>query len=147
MKIRKNYEYDKEQSIGIDNKEITLTKQQFKDECDINNILKLFKDKGILPDMIKENAQYGDFSDVPTYQEAMDIVLHAEAQFGALPSHTRDRFGNSPEKFLEFVSDPKNAEEMVAMGLATKRETPPVSPETPPGKPAGKEKAPPPAKE
>lgn len=98
--------------------EPSQTKQSFAQECDINWIMK----KGAeapeaLAHLIKENPQYGDFSDTPTYQDAMNVVALANAQFAALSSETRDRFNNDPSKFLTFVHDKNNVDEMVKMGL------------------------------
>ena len=59
----------------------TMTKQSFKDECDINNILKKYETTGALPSLILENPQYGDYSNVPAYQDALNIVMKAEEQF------------------------------------------------------------------
>lgn len=101
--------------------EPTRTKQAFKDECDVNTILKRYKSTGVLPNMIKENAKYGDFSSPLDYQESLNLVLHAQQQFNSLSSHVRERFNNDPQKFLEFTSDSKNIDEMVKLGLATKR--------------------------
>lgn len=100
----------------------SMTVEYFKDECDINNIMKKFEETGQLPNMIKENPQYGDFSDVPTYQEALHIVALAHEQFDALDAHVRKRFDNDPAKFLDFVNDPSNQEELVRLGLATKQD-------------------------
>jgi phage internal scaffolding protein len=89
---------------------------------------------GRLPELIDKQPSYGDFSSVVDYQEAMNIVKFAEFQFQNLPSNVRDRFGNSPEKFLEFVNNPDNVDEMIKMGLAHKKaETtvPPVPPAAP----------------
>lgn len=104
--------------------EQSRTKQSFRDECDINNILKKYQTTGILPDLIKTNPQYGDFSSVETYQESMNVVLHANEQFESLSSHIRDRFNNDPTKFLEFATNPQNGKEMVKLGLAQPIETP-----------------------
>lgn len=98
-----------------------VTKQSFKDECDINVIVKRYRTTGILPEIIKQNPQYGEFADVPSYQEAQEIYLKANEQFMSLNSHVRDRFGHDPGKFLEFATNPKNAEEMIKLGLATKK--------------------------
>lgn len=95
------------------------TKQSFKDECDINNIMKKFATKGILPEMIKRNPVYGDFSEPLDYQESCNLVLRADEQFQALPARVRERFQNSPAKFLEFAASPENALEMARMGLLT----------------------------
>lgn len=99
----------------------SLTKQCFRDESDINNILKRFERTGVLPEMIRQNPQYGDFTDVPSYQESLDIVMKAEEQFLSLDAKLRREFDNDPVKFLEFVNDPSNAKRMVELGLATER--------------------------
>lgn len=98
------------------------THQSFKDECDINNIMRKFQKTGVLPDMIKQNPQYGDFSSLPDYQASLDLVMKAQLQFQSLASHVRERFSNDPAKFLEFATDSKNMKEMVRLGLAVKRE-------------------------
>lgn len=102
--------------------EPTRTQQHMKDMCDINSILKRYRANGELPSLIKDNPQFGDFSNVKDYQESLNIVLHANEQFAALSSHVREKFKNDPAEFLQFVSDPKNGEELVKMGLATPRE-------------------------
>lgn len=95
----------------------TRTKQQFKDECNINNIMKKFERTGELPNMIKAEPQYGDFSTPMEFQEAMNTVNHATEQFENLSAKVRERFGNDPAKFLEFATNGENAEEMAKMGL------------------------------
>lgn len=106
---------------GLSCPEKTRTKQSFKDECDINNILKKYQKTGQLPDMIRSNPQFGDFSDVVDYQTGLDIVIKAHTQFMALSADVRDRFANSPEKFLQFCGDSKNLPEMIKMGIAIER--------------------------
>jgi len=100
------------------------TKQSPLQETDINFIVKKSVSNGHLPMMMQE-ARYGDFSEPTTYQDALNTVIVAQNQFAALPSHVRERFGNNPEHFLRFTADPKNAAEMVKLGLATERPTPP----------------------
>lgn len=92
------------------------TKQAFKDECDINTILKKFERTGILPGSEK-TPRYGDFSDMTTYQEALHIVQQANEQFAGLPARVRERFQNDPARFLDFTQDASNADEMAKMGL------------------------------
>lgn len=117
------------------------TKQSFKDECDINNIMKKFQRTGQLPDMIRKEPRYGDFADPVDFQDSMNLVIFAQEQFDALPAHVRERFANQPVRFLEFATNPANAEELVKMGLATKREPKP-SPEPISAKPPGKKTPP-----
>lgn len=96
--------------------------QNAKDECDINKIVKKANAQGFLPPSQKE-ALYADVSESGSYHEAMNVVLHAQEQFDALPSHVRKRFQNDPAEFLEFAHNPDNVDEMVSLGLAKKRET------------------------
>lgn len=112
--------YGTQRKVAIKFADVSRTKQSFKDETDINNILKQYQKTGILPDMIKQNPQYGDFANPMDYQESLNLVLFAQQQFASLSSHVRERFNNDPAKFLEFTSNDKNAEEMVRLGLATK---------------------------
>lgn len=100
------------------------TKQADKEACDINNILRRYEQTGVLPDLIKREPRYGDFSSVPSYQESLDIVHRAETQFAALSAEVRDRFGNDPVKMLEFCQNEKNLPEMVKLGLAIEKEKP-----------------------
>lgn len=100
-------------------------KQNMADDTDINNIMKRYESTGALPQMIRAQPRYGDFSDPIDYQESLNIVRFAQEQFEALPARVRERFGNDPQKFLEFTGDPENREEMVKLGLATKREEAP----------------------
>lgn len=113
--------FNRPKKSGLKCPEKTRTKQSFKDECDINNILKKYQKTGQLPDMIRSNPQYGDFSDVVDYQTGLDIVNKAHTQFMALSADVRERFANSPEKFLQFCGDVKNLPEMIKMGIAIER--------------------------
>lgn len=87
-------------------------------EADINFIVKRFGITGELP----QNLEYiteADLVDVPdTYQAHMDILLKAQSQFMEMPADVRSRFANDPGRFLTFVSDPANLDEMRKLGLA-----------------------------
>lgn len=95
----------------------SLTKQQFKKECDINHILKRYKKTGIIDHVKQSSISYLDLTDVPTFHEALNIVHSANDAFMSLPSVLRNKFKNDPSLFLDFVSDPKNESEMRELGL------------------------------
>jgi phage internal scaffolding protein len=121
--------------VAISFPAVTRTHQSFKDECDINAIVRKANSTGRLPELIKQNPKYGEFSSQLSYHDAMNVVVHANEQFAALPAYTRKRFSNDPEQFLAFTADPANLPEMVKMGLATKRDDsndaiPPEAPQT-----------------
>jgi len=96
------------------------THQSFKDQCDINRVMSKYAKTGVLPELIKTNPVYGDFSSAPDYQEAQNIVIKAKEQFNALDAKVRERFANNPANFLEWANNPANAEEMATLGLMKK---------------------------
>jgi len=106
------------QATGLQCLSPSLAKQSEKDSCDINVILRRYEKTGILPDLIKQDPQYGDFADVPDFQAAHAIVSMAMAQFEALDAPLRKRFDNDPAQFLAFATDKANLEEMRKLGLA-----------------------------
>lgn len=94
----------------------SLTKQSFRDECDINTILKRFNVTGQLP-LGSVQPQYGDFSGITDYQSALNAVMAAQDSFLALPAKIRTRFDNDPALFVDWASDEANRDEMKALGL------------------------------
>ncbi|WNK14726.1 MAG: internal scaffolding protein [Microvirus sp.] len=112
------------------------TKQEFARECDINNIMSRYLKTGII-DHVRDSApQFLDAS-VGDFQSAMEIIAQAETLFEELPSSIRNRFDNDPAQLLEFVHDPANTVEAVAMGFIdpTKLPTPNQALNTPPASP------------
>ena len=129
QKIKFKTNYQKSNDKGVIFEKESRTKQSFKEECDINTIMARYRKNGILPEMIKNQPSYGDFSQSSDYLEAMQIVAFANEQFAALDAKTRNRFNNDPAEFLKFTEDPESKAEMVKMGLATIK-TPPKPDET-----------------
>jgi len=76
-------------------------------------------------------AQYGDVSNVPDYLTAVSVVQRADEMFRALPSVLRSRFDNSPAQYLKFVSDPKNRDEAIALGMCKADAVPSPAPGSP----------------
>lgn len=96
--------------------EKSRTHQEFLESSDINNIMKRYRVTGLMP-MTKREPLFGDFSELPTYQEALNTVISAQQGFAALPSNVRDRFHNDPEEFLKFVHTEGNDDELRKLGL------------------------------
>lgn len=103
------------------------TKQQFKAECDINNVIKKYDSTGLITHVNKTMARFGDYTEVNEYQESLNIVIAAQEAFSALPSALRKRFGNDPGLYVEFVTDPKNEAEMISLGMAVERPRAPAT--------------------
>lgn len=95
-----------------------LTKQNHKNECDINMIMLRYQKTGIIQHRVDYEDQYDDATGVD-FQEAMNLVKSAEKMFSDLPSSVRKQFQNDPSEFMKFVNDPENQDEMISMGLAT----------------------------
>lgn len=96
----------------------SLAHQSFRDECDINNIMKKFERTGLLDHVNEHEGNYGDFTDLPaSYHEAQNQVIRAQEMFLSVPSKIRARFNNDPGEFLAYVEDPANVEGMRELGL------------------------------
>ena len=104
--------------------EPTMAQQHFKDECDINFILKNFGIEALAVNPLQ--PRYGDFSDVVDYHSALNAVIAAEDGFMALPANIRTRFDNDPSKLIDFIENPANRSEAESLGLVTKSEPVPV---------------------
>lgn len=97
------------------------TDQSAKKSCDINNIVKQFAKTGILPKSDKI-PHYGDFSDVPTLEEAFNIANNAADMFYELPASLRKLIDNDPSKLEAWLSDKKNDNLAIEFGLRQKPE-------------------------
>lgn len=96
----------------------SLTQQHFRDECDIKNIIKKHDRTGLITHVARGIAEYGDYSEVHEYREALDLVNNANASFAELPADIRKLFDNNAGDFYEFATNPDNADKMVELGLA-----------------------------
>ena len=97
-------------------KDKSLTQQQFRDECDINNIMKKAEKTGLFP-VCKAQPVYGDFSKRMSTLEAMNFAATIKRQFAALPVEIRSRFDHNVANLVEFLADEKNLEESYKLGL------------------------------
>lgn len=105
------------------NTQPAITKQEFKDQSDINTILQQYQHHPHL--LIPTEPQlYGDFSQATDYQSALNSIMDAQQQFLDLPAKVREKFNNDPGQFLDFVHNEENLPELVKMGLATERPKP-----------------------
>ena len=117
--VRNPFNYDRDQvsrDTSLICSDSSLAQQQFRDDCDINTILRRFNVTGQLP-VGSVQPQYGDFSGIFDYRTALDAVRAAQESFDALPAKVRSRFANDPAAFVDFCSDESNREEMKALGL------------------------------
>lgn len=120
--------YGKRERVSYETTGESLTQQHFKQEVDIKNIIRKYDRTGLIQNVRKGQAMYGDFTaSVNEYADALNLVIAAQDNFAQLPSEIREAFGNDPGRYLEEVGDPANKEKMQALGLieADKREEKP----------------------
>lgn len=123
VKLQFQTRYTPHKSKGFVCSGISKTDQSFKDECDVNKIMEKYKSIEnynavmALQNPGRPKPQFGDFSSVPEFTAAQNVIAQASELFEALPSNIRDRFNNSPARFLEFMSDESNKDEAIKLGL------------------------------
>lgn len=118
----------------------SMTVQSFKDETDINVIVARAVSGADISHVNSRVARYGDFSNIPDYQSALNLVNRAEGMFRELPAPVRERFSNDAVKMVNFLQDPANYDEAVKLGLVVPVKppvVPPVPPVEPPVPPVG----------
>jgi len=114
------------------------TKQSFAEESNINLIMAKYEKTGMLDHLNTHRGDYANFIGAEDYHTSMNLIREAGEAFMTIPAGVRARFDNDPARFLAFVQNEKNLDEMIEMGLARKGgpEAPggpePKTPEDPP---------------
>lgn len=124
LKLRSFNSYDTDKAsdeAGLTCLDVSLAQQHQRDEADINTIVRRFGLTGQLPEN-NRMPTYGDFTDITDYQSALNAVKLADQTFMTLPADLRSRFGNNPEMYIDFCLDANNAEELIKLGLAVRKE-------------------------
>lgn len=96
-----------------------LTKQSFREQCDINFIVKQHASTGLWAHLNPIAATYEDASGAVDLQQSIQAVRDAEAQFYSLPAAVRQAAQNSPVQFLEMLADQEAYDHLVSVGLPT----------------------------
>ena len=128
------------------------TKQSFKDNCDINKMLKKAQTAGSLSHLMKyPEPVYGEFDGEFDLLTATEKIARANEIFSDLPSEVRREFNGNAIDFVRFAADPANNDKLAEIlpaiarpgdyfpnpvarggqgaGAATAPTEPPVSPE------------------
>lgn len=91
------------------------TKQEPKNEADINNIVARYMKTGFVPQP-GQQPRFGDFTG-PGFQDMRNAIADIDMQFLQLPPRVRKMFNNDPANVVRFVGDPKNQAEAARLGL------------------------------
>lgn len=118
MKLRSSYDSFDAFSVesGLRCEDESLAQQHFKEECDINVIVKRFGLTGEMPEGLHLPVS-GDFTGIVDFQTAMNAVVEAQENFMAMPAAVRARFANDPQRLMEFLADDGNRAEAEKLGL------------------------------
>jgi hypothetical protein len=109
-----------------DSSKPSLTQQEFKESCDINNILAKFSVQahalGVDPSLLmpQDQGTYGDFSNLDDFQTAQNKIAFLNDQFSNLPSDVRRKFGDDLNTFIGAISDPNRIDELGELGVWNK---------------------------
>jgi len=99
-----------------------FTRQEFREECDINTIMAQYMTQGELIHLNEAAPQYLDVTG-QDFREHMIFIAGANSMFNDLPSSIRSQFDNDPAEFLDFCSQEKNRPELAQMGLLSPEAT------------------------
>ena len=118
--------YNAPKSPIADSSKPSLTQQEFKESCDINNILAKFSVQaralGVDPSQLmpQDQGTYGDFSNLDDFQTAQNKIAFLNDQFSNLPSDVRRKFGDDLNTFVAALSDPNRVDELGELGVWNK---------------------------
>lgn len=93
------------------------THQSFKQECDINTILKNYTKTGFLSHTNTSQPQYFDVPQNIDYQLALNTIMDAEQRFAALPASVRDQYQNDPGVLLAALQDKGQHDKLRELGV------------------------------
>lgn len=114
--------------------------QNLKTQVDINHLVKQgLRNNGLTGHPGGNSARqpmFGDFSELPSFQESLNYVNRGKEAFNSLPSKIRKRFNHNPVEFVEFMQDENNFDEAVALGIIEKPVEPTKEPIVEDEKPA-----------
>lgn len=119
MEFRTPFNYDRdaasnETALVCDDESLAL--QSAAEDADINTIVRRFGLTGELPHDVAM-PRSGDFTNIPDFHTAMNLVRSAQEQFDRVPAEIRARFGNDPQAFMNFLEDSNNRDEARRLGL------------------------------
>lgn len=97
---------------------LSRTKQAFKDESDINNIVRRYNKTGVMTDGVSSGRvpMFGDFTGYD-YRAYQTYIATVRQSFDLLPAELRRRFDNDPALLIDWLSDESNKDEAIKLGL------------------------------
>ena len=104
MFLRSSFNYDRDavsNETALECLDESKAIQSAEEESNINTIVRRFGISGELPNQVAM-PQSGDFTNIPDFHTAMNLVRQAQEEFVRIPADVRARFNNDPGRFMEF---------------------------------------------
>lgn len=108
-------QYTKAPDVGLKFKGKSLTKQAFKNECDINNVIKKYQSGGMITHISNKPLKYGDSPSLD-FQQTQLALAAANSLFENLPSDKRGIF-DSVSDFIEKIGNPDFRDQLIQEGI------------------------------
>lgn len=118
-----HHRYNPAKVAGFQTDGPSMTIQDFKDDSDINGLIRRFVKQGSLYDPATlinrrpSQPQFGDFSNIPDLLTASVEIARAQEMFGQLPAEIRSFFNHDPLRLLAFVEQARNDKELWEKGV------------------------------
>lgn len=106
----------------------TKTQQHHAEMVNVNKIMAKYKRTGQIDHLRNNPGVYADFTEIGSYEDALNKVIESNNVFNKLPANLRNMFENNPQKFLEFLQDPDNDAKAIKLGLKIKTPEPNIEP-------------------
>lgn len=97
--------------------ERNLTEQHHGESVKIKNILHTYQTTGVIQHTSARTPTYQNTVGMPEYYEAQLIIANANSAFEKVPAQIRAEFENDPAKYLAFIQDPENRDQIIELGL------------------------------
>lgn len=97
---------------------ISLTQQHFKDETEINSVVRKYLKGHPLP-ITNKQPMFGDFGSMD-FHEMKNAIADIDSQFASLPAKLRGRFRNDAYQLIRWIERPENNAEALRLGLLQK---------------------------
>lgn len=98
--------------------EPSMTEMSHAKSCDIHNIMKKYEKTGVLDHVSQYEGSYMDYGSIPDFHQAHKMIAEANSMFETVPARIRADFDNDPTKFVDFMQNPDNREQIEAYGLS-----------------------------
>lgn len=138
MKFRTQYDpYDKRLRPKLKCEDPSRTDQSQFESTEINHMLELFRVTGQPPSAAVRPPTFDDFTVINDFTTARAAIIQAEQAFLQMDPQLRAKLGNDPQRFIEYLADPKNKQELQERGyILPDKQSAPTAP-TPSPAPAG----------